>query len=318
MVSDLVSSTALRCSRPGSPRAGGSTARSKSTVGSRSATSAPILGSRANWRSTAAICRCTSRKVRAGLIREVLRADQDHVVGDDARVDAELREEPAQRQDVHRGLRRGGAHLRRIGLAVDHREGLHLGDVEPRGRARGGTGRARAQGHDVGLDVRGATADVQPQQRVVGQQRLARRDAREQAARPLVPRGPVDGHRRRRIGSVSTPRSTIRARDVEAQRLAAQQLEQRRAAVGLDLLLEGDPAGDRERRLAVARREAGAVFRTPYDNTYPLEVRNHLPDEVLSSPVGQTAIMHTHNTMPSMAQRYHVPMWQVPSCRQRG
>jgi hypothetical protein len=46
----------------------------------------------------------------------------------------------------------------------------------------------------------------------------------------------------------------------------------------------------------------------------PVSVREHLPIETLSTPVGHTAIMHTHNTMPSMAQRYHVPMWNVPSC----
>jgi cellulose biosynthesis protein BcsQ len=46
----------------------------------------------------------------------------------------------------------------------------------------------------------------------------------------------------------------------------------------------------------------------------PFEVRKYLPDSVLSLPVGETAIMHTHNTMPSMAQRYHLPMWKVPSC----
>lgn len=47
----------------------------------------------------------------------------------------------------------------------------------------------------------------------------------------------------------------------------------------------------------------------------PPGVRGHLPENVLSSPVGQTAIMHTHNTLPSMAQRYHLPMWKVPSCQ---
>ena len=46
----------------------------------------------------------------------------------------------------------------------------------------------------------------------------------------------------------------------------------------------------------------------------PLSVREHLQEDILSRPVGQTAIMHTHNTLPSMAQRYHLPMWKVPSC----
>lgn len=44
------------------------------------------------------------------------------------------------------------------------------------------------------------------------------------------------------------------------------------------------------------------------------EIREHLSDDVLSHPVGEMAIMHTHNTLPSMAQRYHLPMWKVPSC----
>jgi cellulose biosynthesis protein BcsQ len=46
----------------------------------------------------------------------------------------------------------------------------------------------------------------------------------------------------------------------------------------------------------------------------PIAVRDRLEDPVLSSPVGEMAIMHTHNTLPSMAQRYHLPMWKVPSC----
>ncbi|HEX4167423.1 MAG TPA: ParA family protein [Bryobacteraceae bacterium] len=41
-------------------------------------------------------------------------------------------------------------------------------------------------------------------------------------------------------------------------------------------------------------------------------VREHLSDSVLAQPVGATAIMHTHNTLPSMAQRYHLPMWKIP------
>ena len=42
------------------------------------------------------------------------------------------------------------------------------------------------------------------------------------------------------------------------------------------------------------------------------EVRDHLPEAVWSHPIGETAIMHTHNTLPAMAQRYHAPMWRVP------
>jgi cellulose biosynthesis protein BcsQ len=32
----------------------------------------------------------------------------------------------------------------------------------------------------------------------------------------------------------------------------------------------------------------------------------------LDEPIGSTAVMHTHNTLPNMAQKYHVPIWDVP------
>lgn len=44
------------------------------------------------------------------------------------------------------------------------------------------------------------------------------------------------------------------------------------------------------------------------------EIRCAVPDEVMSHPIGEMAIMHTHNTLPSMAQRYHMPIWMVPAC----
>jgi len=44
------------------------------------------------------------------------------------------------------------------------------------------------------------------------------------------------------------------------------------------------------------------------------EIRDHVSDELMRHPIGETAIMHTHNTMPAMAQRYHLPIWRVPSC----
>jgi len=39
---------------------------------------------------------------------------------------------------------------------------------------------------------------------------------------------------------------------------------------------------------------------------------NNIPQEMLEKPIGGTAIMHTHNTLPNMAQKYHVPIWHVP------
>lgn len=44
----------------------------------------------------------------------------------------------------------------------------------------------------------------------------------------------------------------------------------------------------------------------------PEAVREHLDSSVWTRPIGDTAIMHTHNTMPANAQKYHCPMWKVP------
>jgi cellulose biosynthesis protein BcsQ len=43
------------------------------------------------------------------------------------------------------------------------------------------------------------------------------------------------------------------------------------------------------------------------------ELRNHLSDALLDHPIGGDSIMFTHNTFPAMAQKYHRPMWDVPS-----
>jgi len=49
-------------------------------------------------------------------------------------------------------------------------------------------------------------------------------------------------------------------------------------------------------------------------DTYISEkLRASLPDERLSEPIGETAVMHTHSTMATMAQKYKLPIWRVPS-----
>jgi len=37
-------------------------------------------------------------------------------------------------------------------------------------------------------------------------------------------------------------------------------------------------------------------------------------EEYLSTSMGNDAIIHTHNTFPSMSQKYHRPMWTLPDC----
>lgn len=35
--------------------------------------------------------------------------------------------------------------------------------------------------------------------------------------------------------------------------------------------------------------------------------------EILKVPIGSISVMHTHNTLPNMAQKYHLPIWRVPT-----
>ena len=44
------------------------------------------------------------------------------------------------------------------------------------------------------------------------------------------------------------------------------------------------------------------------------DAMKHLSTTQLDEPIGGTAVMHTHNTLPNMAQKYHLPIWDVPDC----
>lgn len=44
----------------------------------------------------------------------------------------------------------------------------------------------------------------------------------------------------------------------------------------------------------------------------PVELSSGIPKKLLKQPIGDTAVMHTHNTFPAHAQKYHCPMWQLP------
>ncbi len=55
-----------------------------------------------------------------------------------------------------------------------------------------------------------------------------------------------------------------------------------------------------------------------YAQLFPQVIKNNilvpkpLPDEVISLPIGETVVMHSHNIFPSQAQKYKVPMWELP------
>jgi cellulose biosynthesis protein BcsQ len=44
----------------------------------------------------------------------------------------------------------------------------------------------------------------------------------------------------------------------------------------------------------------------------PSSLSAGIPKRLLKQPIGDTAVMHTHNTFPAHAQKYHCPMWRLP------
>lgn len=43
------------------------------------------------------------------------------------------------------------------------------------------------------------------------------------------------------------------------------------------------------------------------------ESRSLIDSEILNQSIGKNSVIHSHNTLPSMAQKYHKPIWQLPS-----
>lgn len=45
----------------------------------------------------------------------------------------------------------------------------------------------------------------------------------------------------------------------------------------------------------------------------PEEIREGLSDLEINEPIGGTSVMHTHNTLPNLSQKYHLPIWDLPN-----
>lgn len=44
-------------------------------------------------------------------------------------------------------------------------------------------------------------------------------------------------------------------------------------------------------------------------------LRKNFSDELISAPIGGESVMHSHNTFPTLAQHYRVPMWKIPGLK---
>jgi len=64
-----------------------------------------------------------------------------------------------------------------------------------------------------------------------------------------------------------------------------------------------------------------AIAHYGYAKQIPTTIADHIPQSVkagidrnlLAKPIGEMSVMHTHNTYPTHAQKYHCPIWQLPS-----
>src|ERR1700685_1573618 len=159
-----MASVSSAAGRRGRPCASGS--RSKGSVPGYWATRSSMLAIRLSCRSSTPSCLRTSRLAAVGWLGKSLGAarivagltgggrpaggrpgrNQEPRGADGGRVAARLGHQVAQGADVDGGLDRGGGHLARVGLAVDHRERLDLDDVE---------GPVEPERDQVGLQVGG-------------------------------------------------------------------------------------------------------------------------------------------------------------------
>ncbi|CAO4195319.1 ParA family protein [Methylorubrum extorquens] len=72
-------------------------------------------------------------------------------------------------------------------------------------------------------------------------------------------------------------------------------------------------SGQNELDLATAHYNFAQQIPTTVREFIGPELRNHLSESQLREPIGTKAVMHSHSTLPSMAQKYHTPIWLVPT-----
>lgn len=70
--------------------------------------------------------------------------------------------------------------------------------------------------------------------------------------------------------------------------------------------------GNKKWNLAQAHLNYAEKIPSTIKDNITQSIRDNIPDDVLSEPIGGVSVMHSHNTFPSMAQYYNLPMWMVP------
>lgn len=64
--------------------------------------------------------------------------------------------------------------------------------------------------------------------------------------------------------------------------------------------------------LAVAHLEYAKQIPTTIKTYIKQDLREPLDESLIEKPIGDTAVMHSHNTFTEHSQKYHLPIWDVP------
>ena len=65
--------------------------------------------------------------------------------------------------------------------------------------------------------------------------------------------------------------------------------------------------------MAIAHYNSASQIPTVVAEHMPAELSEGIETNQLDIPIGEQSVMHTHNTYPALAQKYHSPMWKLPS-----
>lgn len=70
-----------------------------------------------------------------------------------------------------------------------------------------------------------------------------------------------------------------------------------------------------ENELNLAKAHHNYAVQIPRTIENFIDKENRLPLKgLIDHSIGDNAIIHSHNTFPSMSQKYHMPMWELPDC----
>jgi cellulose biosynthesis protein BcsQ len=65
--------------------------------------------------------------------------------------------------------------------------------------------------------------------------------------------------------------------------------------------------------MAIAHYGYAQQIKQTISTQIPSSLSNGIPKADLNEPIGGMSVMHSHNTYPSHAQKYHCPIWELPT-----